>query len=444
VAPNPRSRSARSAQDTFLPIRHIVISIDDLDRCPPARVVEMLEAIHLLLALPLFVVVVTVDPRWMLRAIAAHYRDVLYDTVAPTQQLGPGAADEDLWLSSPNQYLEKIFQVVLTLPPMRADGFQALRAQALTRRDDQPTAIGTTPTPAGSSAPGDQTQASTPTATASSARATDPSADLSGAGAGADGEVHLDALPVVEEVSLLSLSEDELRLMDELGPPLLVATPRLAKRLFNSYALLTAIRRARQQARGESADRDRTEQRFPLDTENVPYVPYRAGMVLLAALVAYPSVGPALCRCLLDAALESPQLSWRDFCRTLPDRRLEVTDEPPGGTHRQARDVERQWRELAAALLSVTDRASALGLALPPVVGAWGEWVELTARFSFPSGRVVRDLARRRAQYESGFATSSPPASPAAANPAFPPQRDPGDLSAESTPLHELPSGPEG
>jgi hypothetical protein len=39
-----------------------VLYIDDLDRCPPRRVVEVLTAMQLLLALPLFVVVVAVDP----------------------------------------------------------------------------------------------------------------------------------------------------------------------------------------------------------------------------------------------------------------------------------------------------------------------------------------------------------------------------------------------
>ena len=37
----------------------------------------MLEAIHLLLALELFVVVVAVDPRWLLQALHSHYRDQL-------------------------------------------------------------------------------------------------------------------------------------------------------------------------------------------------------------------------------------------------------------------------------------------------------------------------------------------------------------------------------
>lgn len=61
-----------AANDTLPAIDRIVLYIDDLDRCPPRRVVEMLEAIHLLLAVRLFVVAVAVDPRWLLRAIAVH------------------------------------------------------------------------------------------------------------------------------------------------------------------------------------------------------------------------------------------------------------------------------------------------------------------------------------------------------------------------------------
>ena len=71
----------------------------------------MLEAIHLLLAVELFVVVVAVDPRWLLQALHSHYRD---------QHSGPAdgttVGDDDRWRWRPSavQYLEKIFQVVLT------------------------------------------------------------------------------------------------------------------------------------------------------------------------------------------------------------------------------------------------------------------------------------------------------------------------------------------
>ncbi|MCU1572328.1 MAG: hypothetical protein JWO93_410, partial [Micrococcaceae bacterium] len=51
------------------PPNRIVLYIDDLDRCPPERVVDVLEAVHLLLSFELFVVVVAVDTRWLTSAL---------------------------------------------------------------------------------------------------------------------------------------------------------------------------------------------------------------------------------------------------------------------------------------------------------------------------------------------------------------------------------------
>ena len=50
--------------DPYL-IDRIVLYIDDLDRCRDEQVVQVLEAVHLLLAFDLFVVVVGVDVRWL-------------------------------------------------------------------------------------------------------------------------------------------------------------------------------------------------------------------------------------------------------------------------------------------------------------------------------------------------------------------------------------------
>ena len=80
--PRP-GREPDAAGDTLPRIDRIVLYIDDLDRCPPDRVVEVLEAVHLLLAGELFVVVVAVDPRWMLRAIRYHYRDLFTGHPSP-------------------------------------------------------------------------------------------------------------------------------------------------------------------------------------------------------------------------------------------------------------------------------------------------------------------------------------------------------------------------
>ena len=122
----------RDAVGDELPrIDRIILYVDDLDRCPPRRVVEMLEAIHLLLAVPLFVTVVAVDPRWLLQAIAAQY---------PVTAVNAGPADpeaEELWQSTPAQYLEKIFQVILTLPPLDTGGYQRLLRTLVTTRQPQ-------------------------------------------------------------------------------------------------------------------------------------------------------------------------------------------------------------------------------------------------------------------------------------------------------------------
>ncbi|MFI5916755.1 P-loop NTPase fold protein [Dactylosporangium sp. NPDC051541] len=63
-----------AAADADAPVDRIVLYIDDLDRCPPETVVRVLEAVHLLLALPLFVVVVGVDATLLARALRNQSR----------------------------------------------------------------------------------------------------------------------------------------------------------------------------------------------------------------------------------------------------------------------------------------------------------------------------------------------------------------------------------
>ncbi len=102
-------------------INRIVLYIDDLDRCPPNKVVDVLQAVHLLLAFPLFVVVVGVDARWITRSLEARYRELM------NQRNGSSVDSEDESLSTlkqiygaatPNDYLEKIFQIPLWLKPL--------------------------------------------------------------------------------------------------------------------------------------------------------------------------------------------------------------------------------------------------------------------------------------------------------------------------------------
>jgi hypothetical protein len=79
-------------------INRIVLYIDDLDRCTENKVVEVLQAVHLLLGLPLFVVVVGVDSRWLSQSLTKRFPGLL-------------AASSNNEAASPHDYLEKIFQI---------------------------------------------------------------------------------------------------------------------------------------------------------------------------------------------------------------------------------------------------------------------------------------------------------------------------------------------
>jgi hypothetical protein len=94
-------------------LQRIVLYIDDLDRCPPQRVVEVLEAVHLMLALDLFIVVVAVDARWLIRSLEYHHRD-LFSVKGTGEDDGAGVA-------SPIDYLDKIFQIPYVLFPPEPD-----------------------------------------------------------------------------------------------------------------------------------------------------------------------------------------------------------------------------------------------------------------------------------------------------------------------------------
>ncbi|BBO70952.1 hypothetical protein DSCA_48820 [Desulfosarcina alkanivorans] len=103
----------------------IILVIDDLDRCPPKRVVEVLEAVQLLVKTPAFVVVLAIDVRYVTRALEMAYQGVL------VRGGDPSGLD----------YIEKIIQVPYRVRPVSAaavGGF--LRAQMMIKKEDLPAA----------------------------------------------------------------------------------------------------------------------------------------------------------------------------------------------------------------------------------------------------------------------------------------------------------------
>lgn len=113
--------SAGKAPAELASLSRIVLYIDDLDRCQPDKVAEVMQAVHLLLSFELFVVFVAVDVRWVTRALRVSYPALLVDTAQ-----GGAATAHD--------YLEKIFQVPYWVRPMTdesAAGFVNKRLERL-------------------------------------------------------------------------------------------------------------------------------------------------------------------------------------------------------------------------------------------------------------------------------------------------------------------------
>jgi hypothetical protein len=171
------------------PLERIVLYVDDLDRCSPSKVVDVLAAVHLLLTLPMFVVVVAVDPRWLHRCLS----------------------EQGLSL----EYLDKIFQLVFTLRPMGDEVRELIDALL--------------PQATGGRAPG---------------LAATPEGPRDGdAPPGKPAPVVVPAPKAAAEEQdrrpeRLVLREDELSFVHELAPEL--GTPRAVKKLINLYLLVRA------------------------------------------------------------------------------------------------------------------------------------------------------------------------------------------------------------
>jgi O-acetyl-ADP-ribose deacetylase (regulator of RNase III)/flagellin-specific chaperone FliS len=92
----------------------VVLFVDDLDRCPPSKVVEVLEAVQLLLRTKLFVVVLGLDTRYVTRALEKEYVGIL------TRMGDPSGLD----------YIEKIIQIPYRVRPIEPNKLKPfLKAQ---------------------------------------------------------------------------------------------------------------------------------------------------------------------------------------------------------------------------------------------------------------------------------------------------------------------------
>ena len=209
--------AAAAAADVTVPaVDRIVLYIDDLDRCPPPKVVDVLQAVHLLLAFKLFVVVVGVDSRWLERSLEKHFADML---------------DE------PDYYLEKIFQIPFALRRMTSSGYRDL-INGLTPDAPEPGNVTDNSAIVAASASGTAPPATTGHAAPDEAREQSDAGGAIESNAQRGQEVPAAAAlsPAPPRLEALFLTDPERALLQGLGD--VIGTPRSAKRLINIYRML--------------------------------------------------------------------------------------------------------------------------------------------------------------------------------------------------------------
>ena len=99
----------------------VVLYIDDLDRCPPHKVVEVLEAVQLLVKTSLFIVVLAIDDRYISRALEDVYKGVL------KRRGKPSGID----------YLEKIIQIPYRMRPISPINLKKYLQSQMTVEEEQ-------------------------------------------------------------------------------------------------------------------------------------------------------------------------------------------------------------------------------------------------------------------------------------------------------------------
>ncbi len=193
-------------------VSRIVLYIDDLDRCPAERVVEVLKLVHLLLAFPLFVCVAAVDPRWITRCLHQAPGLIDVDKKSDPNDARKSELDDEVGVpATAADYLEKIFQIPLWLRPVPSEQRAAV---ARTLLDSSETS--------------DEPRFDMPVTALSNVVATNPT-KLEGP----EGEDDAPRPTIDPDI----ISGEELKYLDRLAG-LLDGNPRSLKRFVNTYRLV--------------------------------------------------------------------------------------------------------------------------------------------------------------------------------------------------------------
>jgi len=361
----------------LMPVERIILYIDDLDRCSPARVIEVLEAVHLLLAFRLFMVVVAVDPRWLRRCLEKQYPELLtrhargVDPVAHVVPSRPATAQD---------YLEKIFQIPFSLQPLKDDGYRRM-IRGLTSSnvvtDVSSRVVGVAPGQDAAPPPAPPLRVGLPDQSQADATIEQTQQKTPAPAPAEPDEPDADE----RAIERLRIQEWELDDIERLAP--LFRTPRAVKRFVNTYRFVRAGIRPHELAMFEGR-RDQPGT-------------YRAALVLLAIVVSYSNIAPRFLRRLVDHAdrvsRDSEWLQFLSEARADGDapRSSVKQAKPEAGTRKRktapaptadaaaVRSWEAvEWRQLCDALAGISDDEF-------PVreLGDLRPWIRTVSRYSF-------------------------------------------------------------
>lgn len=351
--------AAATTEKNLQPVDRIILYIDDLDRCPADKVMEVLQAVHLLLAYPLFVVVVGVDPRWLLHSLS--------ETYAAFQRGGARLSTRpDLWRTTPQNYLEKIFQIPFSLRPMTDTGYKKLITGLLAPQElpqQQASTSVQTPPPPTLPPPDHQLGGSPP--------APDPTLQRMSPSTTEDTpskipQQRVEETEFVINQESLTIKSWETQFAEGLFG--LIPNPRTAKRFSNIYRILKApIRHDRlQQFEG---------------TEEMPG-DFQVPMLLLAILINAPTLAAAL-----FPKLQQHAASGGDVVVALQQFKKLGFDEPE--LKKLGLD-ESGFKALQDKIRPIVTNAY-----FPHVKELFLEWIPRVSRFSFEVGRAVQPVAPR-------------------------------------------------
>jgi peptidoglycan hydrolase-like protein with peptidoglycan-binding domain/transcriptional regulator with XRE-family HTH domain len=311
------------------PIERIILYIDDLDRCHPDRVVKVLQAVHLLLSFDLFNVVVAVDARWLERSL---YKAYLPQTAA--DKIVEGIKVDNIQFS-PQQYLEKIFQIPFSLPEMAEPGFKTLVDDLITTRSEFEIAAAGMKHPDIGNSNIDRTTGDDPE---TNPRKKKPKT--------VSGSIYSEK-DLAKSLLLEHFEQDYIQHFHGF-----IGTPRLTKRFVNIYRLL----------RVTAAEMD-----FKAFLGNGKDGHYRAVLILLAVNIGFPLVGRKFLGLVMNA---DETQNWKKFLE-----RLQINSENKIWTQEERMTLN----FILEKLITLLEKEPSTPMDIPP----YKTWAPIVGRFAF-------------------------------------------------------------